>query len=105
MHAHHRNAVVNHVHPVARHDVGDGSAAAEIDAPELRELIADAVFIHHAAQFAQILCTRITGAGLAARASELVEHHAASEIGDILLLECVRIERVIGARNIRGEHP
>ena len=100
MHAHHRNAVVDHVHPVARHDVGNGSAATEIDTPELRQLIADAVFIHHTAQFAQILCTRVTGAGLAARACELVEHHAAPEIGDVLLLKCVCIERVIGTRNI-----
>ena len=66
MQVHDYNSFGNRIHTKARHNVVNRPAAAESDASKLCKLIADAVFIHHAAQFAQILCTRITGAGLAA---------------------------------------
>ena len=104
MHTHDGDTVVDDIHAVARHDVGDRATAAEVDAPKLRELITDAIFVHHAAQLPEVLRTRIARSGLAACAREFVEHHAAPEIGDVLLLERVRIEPVVCARHIRGEH-
>ena len=96
MHTHHGNAVVDDIHAVTRHDVGDRSAAAKVDAAELRELVADIVRIHHTAQLSAVLRARIARAGFSARACKLIEHHASPEIGDVLLLKRVRIEAVIG---------
>ena len=97
MHTHDSNTVVDDVHAVARHDVGNRAAAAEVDAPKLCELITDVARVHHAAQLAEILRTRIARSGLAACARKFVEHHAAPEVGDVFLLERVRIEAVVCA--------
>ena len=104
MHGEDADAGVYDLHAVEAHNVGDRAAAAEVDLAELRELVADVPLIEDAADLAEVLRVRVVAAALAARARELVEDHAAAKVGDVLLVIGARIERVVSARDVGGEH-
>ena len=104
MHAQHRHAAVNDVHAVEGHDVGDGTAATQVNPAQLRCLEADLVLVQHCPEPAQVLCAGIIGAGLAPGAGEFHQHHALAKIGAVLLVVGTGIEAVKGRADIRGQH-
>ena len=62
------------------------------------------MLLEHAANLAEVFGVGVVGARLAASASELVEDHAAAEVGDVLLVVGAGVERIVGTRDIGREH-
>ena len=104
MHIQHRNTAVDDIHAVKRKDVGDRSAASEIDFADLRRLENDLSLLTDRAKMGNVLGIRVVGAGLSPGARELVEHQSASQESCIFLLKGRSVIRIIRARHVRGEH-
>ena len=104
MHGQDGNAGVDDVHTVLGHDVGDGAAAARVDATELTGLEVHAGLVHDVADEGHVLGIGVVGAALAAAARVLVKAQAATHKGGVLGLELGGIARVEAGGHVRGEH-
>ena len=104
MHGQDGNAGVDDVHAVLGHDVGDGAAAARVDAAELAGLEVYACLVHDVADEGHVLGVGVVGATLAATARVLVEAQAATHKGGVLGLELAGVARIEAGGHVRGEH-
>lgn len=68
------NAGVDDVHAILGHDVGNGAAAARVDATELTGLEVHAGLVHDVADEGHVLGIGVVGAALAAAAVYLLKH-------------------------------
>lgn len=66
------------VHAILGHDVGNGAAAARVDATELTGLEVHAGLVHDVADEGHVLGIGVVGAALAAAARVLVKAQAAT---------------------------
>ena len=89
VHAQHRNTGVDHAHAVLGAQIGDRSAAAEIDAAQFRRLERHTRVIHDLSEAGHKFRVRVVAAGLAAAAGELVEADAAAEERAVLLFNAL----------------
>ena len=104
MHGQDGNAGVDDVHAVLGHDVGDGAAAARVDATELAGLEVHTGLVHDVADEGHVLGVGVVGAALAAAARVLVEAQAATHEGGVLGLELAGVARVEAGGHVGGEH-
>ena len=104
VHGEHRHAAVDDLHAVLGQDVGDGSAAARVDLPQLAGLEAHVALVHHTADVGHVLGVGVVGTRLATGARELVKGQAVAQQGRVLLLEDGREGGVEGRGHIRGKH-
>ena len=104
MHGQDGNAGVDDVHAVLGHDVGDGAAAARVDAAELAGLEVNARLVHDVADEGHVLGVGVVGAALAAAARVFVKAQAATHKGCVLGLELAGVARVKAGGHVRGEH-
>ena len=105
MHVQDRHAGIHYVHAVQSADIGDGSAAAHIDLAKLSGLERHVRVIHDLADPGEIFRVGIVAAGLSSGSGVLIVDDPVSEISGVALLIGACIERVIGCRYVRGQHP
>ena len=104
MHGQDGHAGVDDVHAVLGHDVGDGAAAARIDAAEFAGLEVHAGLVHDVADKRHVLGIGVVGTALAAAARVLVKAQAATHEGGVLGLELAGVARVEAGGHVGGEH-
>ena len=101
MHVQHCHATVDDLHAVKRCDIGNRSAATDVDLAKLCRLESYIVLIHHRAYCCQILCICIVTSALAACSSIFIKYEPTSEIRTVLLLKAGCKQWIICCADIR----
>ena len=104
MHIEHGNAAVDYLHTVKSHDVGNRSAAAQVNAAELGELNGNIVLFHDGADISEIFRIGIVGTGFAACTRKFVERHTAAKISNVFRVKRRFIQCVVSGSYIGREH-
>ena len=103
MHTEHGHAGVYRRDVAVAHVHGHSAAAALVDLAQLAHLPLHVLLAQYAAHEGHQLGRGVVGAGLAARAGELVQSDAVVELGGVALLAHVGVVGVEGRRDVRAD--